>query len=79
MKPSSVISLVRARLKKESDDFKKHPEYKNFVREEWVASDADGDAYKEGSSSTEISRELKDEDKTKRLLKGGPETTGIEF
>ncbi|KAM9451486.1 putative bromodomain-containing protein 10 isoform 1-T1 [Clarias gariepinus] len=68
----------RARLKKESDDFKKHPEYKNFVREEWVASDADGDAYKEGSSSTEISRELKDEDKTERLLKGGPETTDCE-
>ncbi|MCI4386886.1 hypothetical protein PGIGA_G00067870 [Pangasianodon gigas] len=68
----------RARLKKESDDFKKHPEYENFVREEWVAFEVDGDAYKEGSSSTEISRELKDEDKTERLLKGGFGTTDCE-
>ncbi|MCJ8741120.1 hypothetical protein PDJAM_G00067070 [Pangasius djambal] len=68
----------RARLKKESDDFKKHPEYENFVREEWVAFEVDGDAYKEGSSSTEISRELKDEDKTERLLKGGSGTTDCE-
>lgn len=68
----------RARLKKESDDFKKHPEYENFVREEWVAFKVDGDAYKEGSSSTEISRELKDEDKTERHLKGGSGTTDCE-
>lgn len=73
------ISLIRARLKKESDDFKKHPEYENFVREEWVAFKVDGDAYKEGSSSTEISRELKDEDKTERHLKGGSGTTGDEY
>nr|XP_046230503.1 uncharacterized protein KIAA2026 [Scatophagus argus] len=28
----------RLRLKKESDDFKKHPEYNNFVREECISS-----------------------------------------
>ncbi|KAG7320869.1 hypothetical protein KOW79_015284 [Hemibagrus wyckioides] len=67
----------RARLKKESDDFKKHPEYENFVREEWMALEVDGDTYKEGLSSTEISRELKDEDKTERLL-GGSGTTDCE-
>ncbi|TSK72064.1 hypothetical protein Baya_3048 [Bagarius yarrelli] len=60
----------RARLKKESDDFKKHPEYENFVREELVAFDLDGDAYKEGSSSMENSKELKDEDKNERKLEG---------
>lgn len=72
------ISPIRARLKKESDDFKKHPEYENFVREEWVALEVDGDGYKEGSSSTELNRELKDEDQTERILKGGCGTTGDE-
>lgn len=73
-----VTSLVRARLKKESDDFKRHPEYENFVRDEWAALEADGDAYKEGSLSTEVGRELKDEYKTERLL-GGSGTTGDEY
>lgn len=72
-----AISFNRARLKKESDDFKKHPEYENFVREEGVASDVDGDLYKEGSSSTEISRELKDY-KAERILRGGI-STGEEY
>ncbi|XP_060746417.1 uncharacterized protein KIAA2026-like [Tachysurus vachellii] len=67
----------RARMKKESDDFKKQPECENFVREEWIALKVDGDAYKEGSSSTEISRELKDENKIERLL-GGSGTTDCE-
>lgn len=67
----------RARLKKESDDFKKHPDYENFVREEWVAFQVDGDAYKEGSSSMAISKESKDEDKNVREF-GGPETTDSE-
>ncbi|XP_029564402.1 uncharacterized protein KIAA2026 isoform X3 [Salmo trutta] len=31
----------RLRLKKDYDDFKKHPDYDNFVREEWVAEDVD--------------------------------------
>ncbi|KAM6902830.1 putative bromodomain-containing protein 10 [Xenentodon cancila] len=33
----------RLRLKKEFDDFKKHPEYNNFVREECVSSSSDDD------------------------------------
>lgn len=74
-----AICLIRARLKKESDDFKKHPEYENFVREEWVALEVDGDGYKEGSSSTELNRELKCEDKTERVLTGGSGTTGDEY
>uniref|UniRef100_A0A6Q2Y2U6 Bromo domain-containing protein n=1 Tax=Esox lucius TaxID=8010 RepID=A0A6Q2Y2U6_ESOLU len=31
----------RLRLKKDYDDFRKHPDYDNFVREEWVAEDMD--------------------------------------
>uniref|UniRef100_A0A8C7T3W0 Bromodomain containing 10 n=1 Tax=Oncorhynchus mykiss TaxID=8022 RepID=A0A8C7T3W0_ONCMY len=31
----------RLRLKKDYDDFKKHPDCDNFVREEWVAEDVD--------------------------------------
>ncbi|XP_072228077.1 uncharacterized bromodomain-containing protein 10 [Leuresthes tenuis] len=33
----------RLRLKKEFDDFKKHPEYNNFVREECASSSSDDD------------------------------------
>uniref|UniRef100_A0A8C9V9P8 Bromodomain containing 10 n=1 Tax=Scleropages formosus TaxID=113540 RepID=A0A8C9V9P8_SCLFO len=32
----------RARLKKDYDDFKKHPEYNSFVREEWAEEEGDG-------------------------------------
>ncbi|XP_046723671.1 LOW QUALITY PROTEIN: uncharacterized protein KIAA2026-like [Silurus meridionalis] len=60
----------RARLRKENDDFTKHPEYEKFVREDWVAFESEGDASKESCLSTEISRELKDEDKTERIFKG---------
>lgn len=30
-------------MKKEFDDFKKHPEYKNFVREECISSSSSSD------------------------------------
>lgn len=33
-----IFFNVRLRLKKEFDDFKKHPEYNNFVREECISS-----------------------------------------
>ncbi|XP_072518422.1 uncharacterized bromodomain-containing protein 10 [Salminus brasiliensis] len=59
----------RARLKKESDDFKRHPEYGNFIREESMGTEGDRSACKKGSSS-EISRESEDEDKSKRALRG---------
>ncbi|XP_076836818.1 putative bromodomain-containing protein 10 isoform X2 [Brachyhypopomus gauderio] len=47
----------RARLKKESDDFKKHPEYENFIREERAGPDGDAGTCREASSSADISRE----------------------
>ncbi|KAA0719664.1 hypothetical protein E1301_Tti022542 [Triplophysa tibetana] len=34
----------RARLKKECDDFRKHPEYENFMREEMDTADAEEDS-----------------------------------
>lgn len=43
--------LLRARLKKDYEDFKKHPEYDSFVREEWVEDDRDGVVAKDGHSS----------------------------
>nr|XP_023687681.1 uncharacterized protein KIAA2026 homolog isoform X2 [Paramormyrops kingsleyae] len=41
----------RARLKKDYEDFKKHPEYDSFVREEWIEDDRDGAVAKDGHSS----------------------------
>lgn len=35
----------RLRLKKEFDDFKKHPEYNSFVREECISSSSSDDDY----------------------------------
>ncbi|XP_062867978.1 uncharacterized protein KIAA2026-like [Trichomycterus rosablanca] len=67
----------RARLKKESDDFKKLPEYNNFVREEPVVAEDDRAACKEGSSS-ETSRDVKDEDESRMILKGPPGERGID-
>ncbi|XP_018610981.1 uncharacterized protein KIAA2026 [Scleropages formosus] len=42
----------RARLKKDYDDFKKHPEYNSFVREEWAEEEGDGVTGK-GANSTD--------------------------
>ncbi|XP_017537484.1 uncharacterized protein KIAA2026 isoform X1 [Pygocentrus nattereri] len=67
----------RGRLKKESDDFKKHPEYENFVREECMAVEGDGGACKKGSSA-ETSREDEDEDRIERTLKGDSGVTECE-
>ncbi|XP_048877071.1 uncharacterized protein KIAA2026 isoform X2 [Brienomyrus brachyistius] len=41
----------RARLKKDYEDFRKHPEYHSFVREEWLEDDRDGVVAKDGHSS----------------------------
>lgn len=35
-------------MKKESDDFKKHPEYNNFVREECISSSSSDDDEESG-------------------------------
>lgn len=56
----SVLVLNRARLKKECDDFKKHPEYENFIREQMDTTDTGEVVCKDGSLSTETTRELED-------------------
>ncbi|KAK7131707.1 hypothetical protein R3I94_016741 [Phoxinus phoxinus] len=43
----------RARLRKECDDFRKHPEYENFIREQTCVC-------KDGSSSSETARDMQD-------------------
>ncbi|XP_010891140.2 uncharacterized protein KIAA2026 isoform X2 [Esox lucius] len=61
----------RLRLKKDYDDFRKHPDYDNFVREEWVAEDMDrhpGDQLTEEEDYQEL-------DKTdQRILWTGEDT-----
>ncbi|KAK5852061.1 hypothetical protein PBY51_023565 [Eleginops maclovinus] len=57
----------RLRLKKECDDFKKHPEYNNFVREECISSsssDEDDEDEEESSlvSALDNYRKYEDED-----------------
>ncbi|XP_069569893.1 uncharacterized bromodomain-containing protein 10 [Brachyistius frenatus] len=59
----------RLRLKKEFDDFKKHPEYNNFVREECISSSSDdddedeeGDLGKDGCSLLDHYRRSEEED-----------------
>uniref|UniRef100_A0A8D3DS68 Bromo domain-containing protein n=1 Tax=Scophthalmus maximus TaxID=52904 RepID=A0A8D3DS68_SCOMX len=44
----------RLRLKKEFDDFKKHPEYNNFVREECISSSSSSDEDDESGSGKEL-------------------------
>ncbi|XP_007230666.3 uncharacterized protein KIAA2026 isoform X1 [Astyanax mexicanus] len=68
----------RARLKKENDDFKKHPEYENFTREESTGPEGNRGACKKVSSS-EISRELTEDDiKSERALRRESEATECE-
>ncbi|XP_066566666.1 uncharacterized bromodomain-containing protein 10 [Amia ocellicauda] len=40
----------RARLKKDFDDFKKHPDHDSFVREVWTGEEGDGDMGKDNPS-----------------------------
>lgn len=51
-----VFLFNRARLKKECDDFKKHPEYENFIREQMDTTDAE-----HVSLSTHTTGQLHDE------------------
>lgn len=41
-------------MKKEFDDFKKHPEYNNFVREECISSSSSSDEDDESGSGKEL-------------------------
>lgn len=69
-----VLVLNRARLKKECDDFKKHPEYDNFIREQMDTMNTGEVVCKDGLLSTETARELEDgEVKMDRAVK---EATG---
>ncbi|XP_038137939.1 uncharacterized protein KIAA2026-like [Cyprinodon tularosa] len=58
----------RLRLKKEFDDFKKHPEYNNFVREECVSSSSssssseDDDDYRKAEVDNIDGRDLEEDD-----------------
>lgn len=45
---------TRLRLKKEFDDFKKHPEYSNFVREECISSSSSSDDDEERGFGKEV-------------------------
>lgn len=49
-----IFFYVRLRLKKEFDDFKKHPEYNNFVREECISSSSSSDDDEERSLEKEV-------------------------
>ncbi|XP_054896262.1 uncharacterized protein KIAA2026 [Poeciliopsis prolifica] len=67
----------RLRLKKENDDFKKHPEYNNFVREECVSSsssssssDEDDDGYEETDMEKIHCRDLEEEDQEHVVPRG---------
>lgn len=59
-------------MKKECDDFKKHPEYENFIRERMEL--AETGVCRDGSFSTETPREVPEGDV--RALKDGSEGTG---
>ncbi|PWA26611.1 hypothetical protein CCH79_00000916 [Gambusia affinis] len=67
----------RLRLKKEHDDFKKHPDYYNFVREECVSSsssssstDEDDDGYEETDVEKIRCRDLEEEDQEHVVPRG---------
>ncbi|XP_026153218.1 uncharacterized protein KIAA2026 [Mastacembelus armatus] len=47
----------RLRLKKEFDDFKKHPEYNNFVREECISSSSSDDDDDDDEEDREMGKE----------------------
>ncbi|XP_014852063.1 PREDICTED: uncharacterized protein KIAA2026 homolog [Poecilia mexicana] len=67
----------RLRLKKEHDEFKKHPEYNNFVREECVSSsssssssDEDDDGYEETDVEKIHCRDIEEEDQEHVVPRG---------
>ncbi|XP_067278915.1 uncharacterized bromodomain-containing protein 10-like [Pseudorasbora parva] len=63
-KLAKAFQRNRARLKKECDDFKKHPEYENFIREPMDSTDSGEVVCSDGSLSTETTRELDEMDRT---------------
>uniref|UniRef100_A0A3Q2YPR0 Uncharacterized bromodomain-containing protein 10 helical domain-containing protein n=2 Tax=Hippocampus comes TaxID=109280 RepID=A0A3Q2YPR0_HIPCM len=59
----------RLRLKKEFDDFKKHPDYNNFVREECVSSSSSSSS--EDAETALLDRQRGSEDELEYLLPRG--------
>lgn len=72
-----VLVLNRARLKKECDEFKKHPEYENFIREQMDTEDTGEVACKDGLLSAETTNKLEESEvKMGKTMKEDSETTG---
>uniref|UniRef100_A0A8C1CAN6 Bromo domain-containing protein n=1 Tax=Cyprinus carpio carpio TaxID=630221 RepID=A0A8C1CAN6_CYPCA len=66
----------RARLKKECDEFKKHPEYENFIREQMDTEDTVEVACKDGLLSAETTNKLEESEvKMGKTMKEDSETT----
>ncbi|XP_026108986.1 uncharacterized protein KIAA2026-like [Carassius auratus] len=66
----------RARLKKECDEFKKHPEYENFIREPMDTEDTREVECKDGLLSTETTNKLEESEvKIGKTMKEDSETT----
>lgn len=66
-----VIFPHRLRLKRDFDDFKKHPDYDNFVREEWVAEDVDRSTGDNTRLTEEEERQQQDQTVQRILWTGG--------
>ncbi|KAL0150304.1 hypothetical protein M9458_054412 [Cirrhinus mrigala] len=65
----------RARLKKECDEFRKHPEYENFIREQMDTEDPGEVACKDGLLSAETTSEQEESEiKIGRTMKEDSET-----
>ncbi|XP_041741379.2 uncharacterized protein KIAA2026 isoform X2 [Coregonus clupeaformis] len=65
----------RLRLKKDYDDFKKHPDYDNFVREEWVAEDVDrSTSFTENTRLTEEEEQQQQDQTVQRILWAGEDS-----
>uniref|UniRef100_A0A8C7N419 Bromodomain containing 10 n=1 Tax=Oncorhynchus kisutch TaxID=8019 RepID=A0A8C7N419_ONCKI len=69
----------RLRLKKDYDDFKKHPDCDNFVREEWVAEDVDRSTGDDTRLTEEEELQQQDQTVQRILWTGGklPSTRGL--
>ncbi|XP_073680976.1 uncharacterized bromodomain-containing protein 10-like [Garra rufa] len=66
----------RARLKRECDEFRKHPEYENFIREQMDTEDTGEVACKDGLLSTETTSEQEESEvKMARTMKEDSEAT----
>lgn len=64
-------------MKKECDEFKKHPEYENFIREPMDTEETREVECKDGLLSTETTNKLEESEvKIGKTMKEDSETTG---